>query len=55
LGRDRLPDSVRAAFRPALSPLRALRAAHSGYVADSIMWFTVGVAAFGGLAVITIR
>ncbi|HEX3424758.1 MAG TPA: complex I subunit 5 family protein [Acidimicrobiales bacterium] len=55
LGRRRIPASLRNALRPALTPVHTLRAAHSGNITDAVMWFTVGVAAFGGLAIVTIR
>jgi multicomponent Na+:H+ antiporter subunit D len=55
LARRRLPVEIRRSLQPLLVPVRTLRAAHSGNIVDVVMWFTVGVAAFGGLAIVAIR
>jgi multicomponent Na+:H+ antiporter subunit D len=49
LFRTRVSESVRERMRPVLAPLHALRSAHSGHAGDYVMWFTVGLAALGGL------
>ncbi len=55
LARHRASARLRDALRPALRPVALLRAAHSGHVGDYVMWLTVGIAAFGGLTVLTIK
>ena len=55
LFRRRVSARVRRALRPALTPVLALREVHTGHIGDYAMWFTVGLAAFGGLLVLAIR
>jgi hypothetical protein len=37
------------------SPVRALKAAHSGVIGDYVMWLTVGTVVIGGVWAITLR
>jgi hypothetical protein len=46
---------ARRRLRPALAPVSALREVHTGHVGDYTMWFTVGLAALGGLLVLAVR
>ena len=55
LHRQRLSARRRARLRPVLAPVVALRAAHTGHVGDYVMWFTVGLAALGGLLIRALR
>jgi multicomponent Na+:H+ antiporter subunit D len=55
LFRDRVSVRVRDALRPVLVPVHVLRAAHTGDIRDYVMWFTVGLAGFGGLTALAIR
>jgi multicomponent Na+:H+ antiporter subunit D len=53
--RTRLSSRQRNRLRPVLAPVLALRAAHTGHVGDYVMWFTVGLAALGGLLIRALR
>lgn len=55
LFRRRLSTRLRARLTPAAAPVRALRALHTGHIGDYAMWFTVGLAAFGGLFILAVR
>jgi multicomponent Na+:H+ antiporter subunit D len=55
LARESIARPVRSLLRPVAIPILALRRAHSGHVGDYVMWYTVGLAAMGGLFFIAVR
>ncbi len=54
--RRAVPDAVRDRAAPAVErTIRAIRALQSGHVGDYVAWFTVGLAALGGLFALAVR
>jgi multicomponent Na+:H+ antiporter subunit D len=55
LSAGRAPTLARDLLRPVKAPVVVARRVHTGHIGDYVLWFTVGVAAFGALTVISVR